>query len=103
MLHIVSWLEVESGREAEFEAMFAARPGLVDDQPGFQGLQLVRKRGSSRYALVTTWTRREDFERYSKTEAFKQVKRPLPPWAKADGLDMYDVVSATEEVPGLAA
>src|SRR3954462_11506258 len=63
----INAIEVAEGREAELEARFAARAQEVDNQPGFQGFELLRPRaGETRYFVVTHWESDEAFQNWVK-------------------------------------
>lgn len=50
------------------ERAFVARARLVDEHPGFLGLELLRDiNESGRYVLVTRWRTRADFKAYMKS------------------------------------
>lgn len=62
---VINAISVPEGHGEELEARFAARKHAVDQEPGFQGFQLLRPTaGESRYFVLTTWATREDFERW---------------------------------------
>ncbi|KAB1644220.1 antibiotic biosynthesis monooxygenase family protein [Gulosibacter chungangensis] len=62
---VINAISVPEGAGTELEARFAARKHAVDQEPGFEGFQLLRPTaGESRYFVVTTWATREDFERW---------------------------------------
>jgi heme oxygenase (mycobilin-producing) len=59
----INAIHVPEGAGRELEARFAARKRAVDNQPGFEGFQLLRPvAGESRYFVVTTWATQADFE-----------------------------------------
>lgn len=58
----INAIHVPQGAGPELEARFAARKHAVDNQPGFQGFQLLRPvKGDERYFVVTTWDTEEAF------------------------------------------
>ncbi|MGD9606652.1 MAG: antibiotic biosynthesis monooxygenase, partial [Leucobacter sp.] len=51
---VINALTVPEGAGPELEARFAARKHAVDQEPGFEGFQLLRPTaGESRYFVVT--------------------------------------------------
>jgi heme-degrading monooxygenase HmoA len=63
---------------AEFEQLWAARDSLLREVPGFIEFHLLR--GPERedhilYASHTLWSSREDFEAWTRSEAFRQAHR----------------------------
>lgn len=67
----INALHVPEGQGPALEARFAARPRMVDGEPGFEGFQLLRPvRGEDRYFVVSTWATEEDFAAWrAKTQA----------------------------------
>lgn len=58
----INAIRVPEGHGAELEARFAARKHAVDQQPGFEGFQLLRPvAGEDRYFVVTSWDSEESF------------------------------------------
>lgn len=59
----INAISVPEGAGPELEARFAARKHAVDQQPGFEGFQLLRPvAGDTRYFVVTTWASQADYE-----------------------------------------
>lgn len=58
----INAISVPEGAGPELEARFAARKHAVDQEPGFEGFQLLRPTaGESRYFVVTQWRSEDDF------------------------------------------
>lgn len=79
------------------EQAFRDRARLVDDHPGFVGLQLLRDiRGNGRYVLLTRWHSRAAFKAYMKSgdhaRAHGRQHEGLGPLAGAGPLEQFDVV-----------
>lgn len=87
---VINALTVPEGAGPELEARFAARKHTVDQEPGFEGFQLLRPTaGESRYFVVTTWASREDFERWrdgrAKDAHAGQDRKPV-----ASGAELFE-------------
>ena len=55
----------------ELERRFAARKGAVDQQPGFEGFELLRPTdGGNRYFVVTRWADEESFAAWMASQSF---------------------------------
>ncbi|HEV8191028.1 MAG TPA: antibiotic biosynthesis monooxygenase [Ktedonobacterales bacterium] len=70
---IVSIFNVTVPEEARegFERSWSGRAGMVDQMPGFRGLEVLRSRQEAgRYVVLTHWETREDFERWLESSAF---------------------------------
>lgn len=66
----ITALTFPEGAQTEIERRFAARKKAVDRADGFEGFELLRPEiGESRYFVVTRWTSREHYERWSQARA----------------------------------
>lgn len=91
----INAIQVPEGAGPELEARFAARQHTVDSQPGFDGFQLLRPVArESRYFVVTTWARQEDFETWrdgSAREAHSGDRRPVATGANLLEFEVFDL------------
>jgi heme-degrading monooxygenase HmoA len=105
----INAIEVPEGKGAELEARFAARAGMVDQQPGFEEFMLLRPvAGDDRYFVVTRWESEEAFENWRNGQAFqhqhqnthedegKGAAKPQHPVATGASLLEFEVVSLTQ-------
>lgn len=59
----INVLNVPAEMGARLEERFAARAGMVEGSPGFEGFQLLRPvEGTDRYFVFTRWASKEDFQ-----------------------------------------
>ena len=59
----INAITVPEGAGDELERRFAARKHSIDDQPGFEGFQLLRPvKGEDRYFVVTRWADEESYQ-----------------------------------------
>ena len=104
----INAIEVPEGKGAELEARFAARAGMVDQQPGFEEFMLLRPTaGDDRYFVVTRWESEEAFQTWRDSQAFqhqhqnthedhgKGEAKPQHPVATGASLLEFEVVSIT--------
>lgn len=64
-------LTVPEGAGATLEERFARRAGSVERAPGFERFELLRPLdGTASYLVYTRWTSREDFEAWTRSQAF---------------------------------
>ena len=72
-------LEVQPGREAEFEAAFGVARSIISASPGFVSLRLLRGiESSSRYLLLVEWETLEDHtEGFRKSEGYEEWRALL--------------------------
>lgn len=58
----INAITVPEGAGATLEERFSHRKHTVDDQPGFEGFQLLRPvKGETRYFVVTRWADEESY------------------------------------------
>ncbi|MDO4240412.1 antibiotic biosynthesis monooxygenase [Micrococcus sp.] len=76
----INAITVPEGAGPELEKRFAARKHAVDQEPGFEGFQLLRPTaGADRYFVVTTWASEEHFA------AWRDGRMPAAHAAEKDG------------------
>ena len=104
----INAIEVPPGMGEELEARFAARAGMVDQEPGFEEFMLLRPTaGDERYFVLTRWESEEAFQNWRAGQAFQHQHRnthdddgkgdakPQHPVATGASLLEFDVVSLT--------
>ncbi len=110
MFLVTNRLNINPGHETELEARFARRAGLIEQEPGFVRMTVLRpvekKRdgqgGDSQplptgklYLVQTWWQSQEAFWAWTKSESFKAAHRDTPPpemYAGPASLEMHEVV-----------
>jgi len=71
MILVANRIYVAPQHSAAFEELLATRAALVDDMPGFLGIQLLRPtKAGEPYLTQTFWASRDDFEAWLRSEAF---------------------------------
>lgn len=66
--------KVTPGQEEEFETVWKSRESHLDGLPGFQGFHLLKGPRHDDYSLYsshTVWATRQNFEDWTKSEAFR--------------------------------
>src|SRR5690606_41757374 len=72
----INAIEVPPGKGDELEARFAARAGMVDQEPGFEEFMLLRPvAGDDRYFVVTRWESEEAFQAWRDGQSFQHQHR----------------------------
>lgn len=67
----INAIEVAPDRAAELEERFANRVGEVEQQPGFEGYELLRPvAGETRYFVYTRWESEEAFQAWVSSASF---------------------------------
>ena len=82
---------VAKGSEAAFETMWAQRDTHLRQVPGFVEFHLLRGPAAddhSLYASHTIWRSREDFEAWTKSDAFRKAHAGLAKKSQ-DGPSLY--------------
>ncbi|MFD2840265.1 antibiotic biosynthesis monooxygenase family protein [Populibacterium corticicola] len=88
---VINAITVPEGSGPELEKRFAARKHAVDQEPGFEGFQLLRPTaGESRYFVVTQWASREDFEAWRTGRADAAHSRPEGHKPVGTGADLME-------------
>jgi heme-degrading monooxygenase HmoA len=103
----INAIEVPAGAGAELEQRFAARAGMVDQQPGFEEFMLLRPTaGEDRYFVLTRWESEEAFQNWRDGQSFQHghgqgtgggagSETPRPPVSTGASLLEFEVVSRT--------
>ncbi len=85
MFLAVSTFAVANDMSAEVEAAFLARPHLVDDAPGFLGMEVWRGVDQPRtFWLVTRWTNRESYEVWHRGHSYRESHLGIPKGLKLE-------------------
>ncbi len=115
MFVVTNRIPVAKGREADFEARFRDRAGLVDRSPGFirncilKPIQRRKNRETGQmeelqeqgyYLVQTWWATEQDFWSWTQSDSFRQAhaSRPDPAmFAGANQLETHELVFDTEK------
>ena len=95
----INALDVPQGKGPELEARFASRPRTVDDEPGFEGFQLLRPvSGDDRYFVMTTWRSQADFDAWRAKAASGSTDSDDAPKPVATGAHLieFEVVNLAQ-------
>lgn len=67
----INAITVSAGSGDELAHRFAARAGAVDDQPGFEGFELLRPTDErNTWLVITRWADEETFQAWVSSPAF---------------------------------
>ncbi|MDJ0791868.1 MAG: antibiotic biosynthesis monooxygenase [Acidimicrobiia bacterium] len=99
----INAISVPEGAGPELERRFAQRLGAVDEQPGFEGFELLRPTGEAedRYFVVTHWESEETFQAWVASRDFTRghagpsEEAPRAPVSTDSQLLEFDVVFST--------
>lgn len=100
MIIITNRLYVAADYATEFEERFSQRTGSVDSMPGFIRNMILRPiNDGDPYVVMTMWKSKEDFEAWTKSEAFKHAHTGgMDPkaYTAPHKVEMFDVIQDTE-------
>ncbi len=77
---LVVMVRIPVGSQEEGDRIFNRfknRAGLVDNESGFLGFELLK--GDGEYVSVTRWATRQDLDRWTKSQANAQAHANIPP------------------------
>lgn len=98
MITVANRLYVKPEHAQAFEAVFRERAGLVDGMPGFVANQVLRPVNTGEpYIILTTWTSREAFMGWIRSEAFTQGHAqsgtlPKDAYFQPNVLEMHEII-----------
>jgi heme-degrading monooxygenase HmoA len=82
---VLSRFRVANGLDAEVRAAFLSRPRLVDDAPGFLGMEtFVDQEDEHTFYLLTRWTDFESFHRWHGGASHRESHKFIPKGLKLD-------------------
>ena len=96
MFIVMNRITVSEGRQQDFENTFTARDRAVDLMPGFVDLQVLRPAEGRTYVVLTRWKTREDFQKWTESEAFVAAHRKQSP-GLAEGRPTLEIYEAFTE------
>lgn len=70
--------KISHGAEKDFEEVWASRDSHLDKTPGFKEFHLVRGPAHEDYTLYashTVWESEEDFQNWTRSEAFRKAHK----------------------------
>jgi heme-degrading monooxygenase HmoA len=96
MFIIMNRITVPEGRQQDFEKTFTERDRAVDLMPGFVDLQVLRPAEGRTYVVLTRWKTREDFQKWTESEAFVAAHRKQSP-GLSEGRPTLEIYEAFTE------
>jgi heme-degrading monooxygenase HmoA len=98
MISVENHIPVKKEFREAFEAMFKAGTRHVQDSPGFLRNEVLRPVKGDHHIIRTYWDSMESFERWAKSDAFKQAHSNTPSEEMFEGksfLTIHEVVAQT--------
>lgn len=91
--------QVKPGEEEAFENVWKSRESFLEDVPGFIAFNLLRGPAADDHTLFAThtqWSSREDFEAWTRSEAFRKAHAGAgghkPLYAAPPKLELFESV-----------
>ena len=85
MISVENHIPVKKEFREAFEARFSGGARYVQESPGFIRNEVLRPIKGDRYIIRTYWDTVESFERWTRSDAFKQAHSNTPPDEMFDG------------------
>ncbi len=101
MIVVMSTIRVRDGDADALAKQYRERLHLVEDQPGCQGVQILRNQNDrDQFVVYMRWESRESYDRYRASDAYREAHQRISEIAggiKIDpssrSVDVYDVLS----------
>ena len=85
MIVVLSRFRIANSLEAEVTQAFRHRPHLVDEAPGFLGLEtFVEEQDECMFHLLTRWTDFESYRRWHTSASHRDSHKHMPKGLKLD-------------------
>jgi heme-degrading monooxygenase HmoA len=101
MIIVANRIPVIKGKEHEFERQFLGRPKLVDMMPGFIRNEFLKPLNNDCYIVLSYWESREDFEAWTKSEAYHKSQTRKTNRELLSGpvqMDLHEVIGISERI-----
>jgi len=95
MIVAVNRIFVKKEYQNDFEERFRGRKRLIEKQPGFIKIEILKPIGGEDYLIMSYWERREDFEAWVNSEDFKRAHSgevPAEWFKKRNEFSMYEIL-----------
>lgn len=102
MFIVMNRIPVHPEYAEQFEERFRNRAHLVDGMPGFIRNEVLKPASEGKpYIVMTYWQTREDFERWTQSDEFKQGHArsgslPKEAFSGRNELEMFDVILSSD-------
>ena len=82
---VISRFKVANGVSPDVRDAFIRRPHLVDDAPGFMGMEVLTPTGdAAEFWLVTRWTDESSYRTWHHGHAYRESHKGIPSGLKLD-------------------
>ncbi|KWW16923.1 signal transduction protein TRAP [Peribacillus simplex] len=70
---VMNNIPVSEEGQPVFEHQFKNRAGLIENEPGFVALRILRPLNSETYVILTIWEKQADFTNWKKSASFQKA------------------------------
>ena len=84
------------GWEEDFERRWKQRKWSIAQSPGFIRTEVLRPMKGDHYVVMTYWRSKEDFERWTESQAFMEAHANTPPKEAFTGpskLEIHEIIA----------
>ena len=68
-----------------FENRFKNRAGLIENEPGFQAIRVLRPLSNDTYVILTMWETEQNFKDWTESRSFENAHKKRPAQAEGQG------------------
>ena len=61
-----------------FENRFKNRAGLIENEPGFQAIRVLRPLSNDTYVILTMWETEQNFKDWTESRSFENAHKNVP-------------------------
>ncbi|AYF05197.1 MULTISPECIES: heme-degrading monooxygenase HmoB [Bacillus] len=85
---------IDEGRPV-FENRFKNRAGLIENEPGFQAIRVLRPLSNDTYVILTMWETEQNFKDWTESRSFENAHKKRP--VQAEGQAQAQAVPHAEQ------
>ncbi len=96
VLVVSNRISVAKGWEQDFERRWKERKWSIAQSPGFIRTEVLRPMKGDHYVVMTYWQTREDFERWTESQAFMDAHANTPPkeaFTAPSNLEVHEIIA----------
>jgi len=105
VLVVSNRISVAKGWEENFEKRWKERKWHIAQSPGFIKTEVLRPMNGDHYVVMTYWRSKEDFDKWTESQAFMEAHANTPPKAAFNGpskLEVHEIIAESPSVPNSA-
>ncbi|WP_235714984.1 antibiotic biosynthesis monooxygenase family protein [Halalkalibacter akibai] len=72
---VINNIPVTEQGKAAFEERFKNRAGLVESEPGFQAIRILRPLSDDTYAIMTVWDNEDSFKNWQTSKSYENAHK----------------------------